>query len=45
LEKSIETIKNNPMITAKANEYWKNKEKLIEEFYKAYAFDLGNENI
>ncbi|WIV11532.1 HD domain-containing protein [Proteiniborus sp. MB09-C3] len=48
-EKTYEHIKNfsdkimrtNPMVTAKAKEFWKEKQKLTKEFIKHLSFDLG----
>jgi uncharacterized protein len=43
-ENSYKILEGNPMITEEGKRYWKNKQELIRNFVKEYAFDLGIEN-
>jgi len=38
---SLKLMQNNPMVTAKAKEYWESKQKLVKEFTQQLAFDLA----
>ena len=38
---SYKSINVNPMVTAKAKEFWENKQNLMKEFVDQLSFDLG----
>lgn len=41
LNYSYKALAKDPMITPKGKEFWKNKQKLVQEFVNQLSFDLG----
>lgn len=41
LNYSYKSINTNPMVTAKAKEFWQNKQRLMKEFIEQLSYDLG----
>jgi uncharacterized protein len=40
---SYKSLKENPMVTDKAKQYWESKQNLVKEFIEQLAFDLKPE--